>query len=101
MTAPRPIPQDHLKPAVQIEAEGIEFTTIEWRGLTFDVPTDPLDFPVDAIMAAEDGKVFKSLALIIGPKPFAEFMKMKPLRRDGIDLNNAITKALGMGDSEN
>ena len=100
MTVPR-TPQDHLKPAAQIEAEGDATTPVQWRGLTFNIPSDPDDFPVDAIMAAEQGKVFTSLELILGPKAWAEFMKTKPVRRDGIDLNSAITKALGLGDSEN
>ena len=100
MTAPR-MPEDHKKPAAQIEAEGTELTSVEWGGLTFTVPTDPDDFSVDAIMAAEKGKVFTSLELVLGPKQWAEFMKTKPVRRDGIDLNNAITKALGLGDSGN
>jgi len=98
MTAPRPIPQDHLKPAAQIEADSDATTTIEWRGLTFTVPTDPDDWSIAAIAAAEKGQHFTSLELLLAPAEWAAFMKTKPVRRDGIDLNNAITKALGLGD---
>ena len=94
-------PQDHLKPAAQIEAEGTEFTSVAWRGLTFTVPTDPDDWSIAAIAAAEKGKNFTSLELLLPPAEWAAFMKTNPVRRDGIDLNSAITKALGLGDSEN
>lgn len=101
MTAVRPTPQDHLKPAAQIEAEGIETTSVSWRGHTFTIPTDPDDFSVEAIEAAEKGQNFTSLRLILGEKQWAEFKKTKPVRRDGVDLNNAITEALGLGDTGN
>lgn len=91
-------PDDHKKSAAQIEAEGVETVDVEWRGLTFTLPSDPEDWSVAAISAAEKGQSFTSLELILGPKQWAEFMKTKPTRRDGIDLNRALTKALGMGD---
>jgi len=98
MTAPRPIPQDHLKPAAQIEAEGIAMTAIEWRGHTFTVPTDPDDWTIAAISAAEKGLNFTALELMLGREQWAEFSKTKPLKRDGVDLLGAINKALGLGD---
>jgi hypothetical protein len=95
------MPDDHKKPAAQLEAEGIAMTDVHWREHVFTVPADVEDFSVEAILLAEGGQAFKSLALILGPKQWAEFMKTKPTRRDGRDLNDAISKALGMGDSEN
>jgi len=100
MTAPRPIPQDHLKPAAQLEAEGIAMTEVDWRGHTFTVPTDPDDWSVAAISAAEKGLNFTSLELMLGAKQWAEFAKTKPVKRDGVDLFKAINKALGLGDEE-
>jgi hypothetical protein len=91
-------PDDHKKSAAQIEAEGIAMLDVEWRGLTFTLPSDPDDWSVQAISAAEKGQSFTSLELILGPKQWADFMKTKPTRRDGLDLNAAFTKALGMGD---
>jgi len=92
------VPTDHKKPAAQIEAEGIEMTNVEWRGHTFTVPTDPDDWTVETISAAEKGLNFTSLELMLGAKQWAEFMKTKPRKRDGVDLFEAINKGLGLGD---
>jgi len=98
MTAPRPIPQDHLKPAAQIEAEGIPTTDVQWRKHVFTVPTDPDDWSVAAIAAAEKGYNFTSLELMLGKVQWADFLKTKPLKRDGISLFEAVNAALGLGD---
>ena len=92
------VPEDHKKPAAQIEAEGIATTDVEWRGHTFTVPTDPDDWKVETIAAAEKGLNFTSLELMLEPEQWAEFMKTKPRKRDGVDLFDAINKALGLGD---
>ena len=53
---------------------------------------------MEAISAAEKGLNFTSLELMIGPKQWADFMSTKPRKRDGVDLFDAINKALGLGD---
>ena len=96
MTAPRPIPQDHLKPAAQIEAEGLAMTDIEWRGHTFTVLTDPDDWSVDATLAFEEGKPASGVRTVLGKEQWAELMKSKPINRDLGDLFDTLAEALGL-----
>lgn len=42
-------PQDHKKPAAQVEAEGDEFVEFEFRGKEYRLPADPQDWPVAAL----------------------------------------------------
>lgn len=101
MTAPRPTPQDHKKPAAQIEAEGITMADIEWRGHTFTVPSDADDWSVEAMMAFESGLNAHGMQAILEPAQWAELMSMKPLKRDLLDLFDVMSKALGLDDSGN
>ena len=95
------VPEDHKKTAAQIEAEGIPTTDVEWRGLTFTVPTDPDDWSVEAVQAFERGRNFVGLETVLGPKQWAEFMKTKPRKRDGMDVFDAIAASLGLDNSGN
>ena len=93
------VPTDHLKSAAQIEAEGVETVDVEWRGLAFAIVADADDYPLEAVMAFERGQNFVGLELILGPKQWAEFMKTKPKKSDGVDLMGVMNDALGFGDS--
>lgn len=92
------VPDDHKKSAVQLEAEKSETADVTWRGHTFTVVSDPDDYPVNAVMAFESGRNFSGLEIILGPKQWVEFMKTKPLKRDGVDLFQSIGEALGLGE---
>ena len=92
------VPEDHKKSAVQLEAEKSETAEVTWREHTFTVVSDPDDYPVEAVMAFESGRNFTGLEIILGAKQWAEFMKTKPRKRDGVELFEAIGEALGLGD---
>jgi len=92
------VPDDHKKPAAQLEAEKAETTDVTWRGHTFTVVSDPDDYPLEAVMAFEKGQNFTGLEIILGPKQWAKFKVTKPVKRDGVSLFNVIGEALGLGD---
>lgn len=92
------VPDDHKKPAAQLEAEKSETTDVTWREHTFTVVSDVDDYPVEAVMAFETGRNFTGLEIILGPAQWAEFMKTKPRKRDGLSLFEVIGEALGLGD---
>ena len=94
MTAPKS-PQDHLKPAAQIEAEGIKTIAVEFKGLTLTFPADADDWSLEAEVALEDGLLGKAFRAQLGPVQWAAVLKTKPLKRDLMDLNVAVGKALG------
>jgi hypothetical protein len=94
MTAPRPIPQDHLKPAAQIEAEGIDLTTIEFDGHTFTIPTDPQRWQVKTLRAFNRGDPLEALPLLLG----SDYDKAGIDDWEAVALNElaaAIAKAAG------
>ena len=92
------VPSDHQKPAVQLEAEKSETADVVWREHTFTVVSDPDDYPVEAVMAFETGRNFTGLEIILGAMQWAEFMKTRPRKRDGVELFEAIGEALGLGE---
>lgn len=91
------VPADHKSPA-QAEAEKAETADVTWHGHIFTVVSDPDDYPVEAVMAFETGRNFTGLEIILGAKQWAEFMKTKPRKRDGVELFEAIGEALGLGE---
>ena len=89
------VPADHNKPAAQIEAEGIETTDVEWNGLTLTVPSDSDDWPVESVLAFEEGKVVSGLRAGLGAVQWAAVMKTKPLKRDLSSLFDSLAETLG------
>ena len=92
------VPADHKKSAAQIEAEGIPMSDVTWRGHTFSVMSDPDDYTVETVQAFERGQNFVGLEILFGPKQWEEFMKMKPTKRDGMSLLEAMGEVLGTGE---
>jgi len=90
-------PTDHAKPAAQIEAEGEPTIDIEWNGHTFTIGSDPDDYPVETVLAFENGLNVTALQGLLGPTQWADFMKDKPKRRDVVDLFETFNAALGFG----
>ena len=90
-------PQDHLKPAAQIEAEGVPMADVTWRGHTFTVMSDPDDYPIAILQATENGRILTALELILGDKQWAEFVKTKPTKRDANDFLEVMGEVVGTG----
>lgn len=92
------VPEDHKKPAAQIEAEGGETTSVTWRGHTFTVATNPDDYPISVVMAFEKGQNLTGLEILLGAKQWAELTKTMKTKRDATNLLEVMGEALGLGD---
>lgn len=89
------------KPAVQAEAEGDAVTVVKWRGEEFTVAADADDWPVELLVAFEDGKVAAAVRGALGPSQWSAFMRTRPRTRDLAELYDVIATALGLDDSGN
>lgn len=96
MTVPKGVkmPEDHKSPA-QAEAEGIETFTIEFHGLDLAFPADFDDWPVESMLAFEEGRSAGALRGALGPKQWASLMAMNPLKRDINDLFEQLNEYMG------
>jgi len=88
-------PTDRKKPAAQIEAEGIEMSDMAWNGLILKFPAAADDWPVDSILAFEDGKVASALRGALGDTQWAAVMKTKPVKRDLVAMYESLAEILG------
>lgn len=60
------------KPAAQVEAEGDTTITLEWEGLSFELPATADDWDADALEALEQGRAIGGLRKVLGTKRFDE-----------------------------
>jgi len=88
-------PTDRKKPAAQVDAEAVETVEVVWRDHTFTIDADPDDWPVEVMLAFEEGKAAVGVRGILGAKQWADLMKTKPRSRDLGDLFDAVAKAIG------
>jgi len=94
------VPQDHKKPAAQIEAERTTTIPVIWRGQTFALPASFDDCPIEVVEAYEDGKGGRAVAAILGTKQYAAFKaKHKPTVGDLNELGDVIAEAMGLKSS--
>lgn len=96
-------PQDHLKPAAQLEAEGSETVDIEYEGITFTIAASMDDWDLDTLEAFETGKGVAMIRGVLGVEGLAETrktfakahgrkMRVKDLR----ELGDVIAQAMGL-----
>lgn len=90
------VPDDHKKSAAQIEAEGGEKITVQWRDFEFEVDADADDWDAKTTLAFEQGRAVTGVRGVLGPKQFAELMATNPKNRDVGDLFATIAKAIGL-----
>ncbi|MEW1933115.1 hypothetical protein AB0362_13080 [Rhodococcus sp. NPDC079359] len=82
-------PQDRKKPAAQIEAEGIETVTVEWEGMTFEIPSDPDAWPFWTVtQPLSAGNIPQGLMGLLGPAQAVLLRQKKP------DITNIEIRAL-------
>ena len=86
--------------AARSEAEGVTMATVSWRGITFEVPRYRLDWPFDAVVAAEQGKFPTMLSILMPDHALAEFRALRPTGRDANSLLAAVGTALGFDDDD-
>ena len=90
------VPTDHKKSAAQIEAEGVTTVTVECNGVHLGFPTDVDDWPVESVLAFEEGKVAVALRGVVDPRQWADLMATRPLKRDLVRIFDQLAESLGM-----
>lgn len=105
---PRPAPQDHRRSTgqelplpVMDEATGVLMVTIEHDGLELSIPADPEDWPIDATLAFEDGKVLSAIRGLLSTKEFNKILGKKYRNKDFGKLYEKLAKAGGFDTSGN
>lgn len=96
-------PQDHLKPAVQRDAEqSSEPVTVEWHGIPVELPATVEDWDLEALEAFEQGKVLSAVRLLLGSRRYDELragvrekLGRKPTVRDLTPLAEEIARTYG------
>ncbi|MFF5433419.1 hypothetical protein ACFY5K_25690 [Streptomyces griseofuscus] len=84
--------------AVAAEAKNVP-VTFEFKGLTFEVPTDPRQLPLEVLETDDE---LEATRLILGKNQWKAFREMKPTVGDFWDLVEAMSTARGReGDSGN
>jgi len=95
------MPQDHMKPAAQREAEEPTEVTVEWRGQSFTIPASLDDCDLDTLEAFENGKAVAAVRGILGDRAFSSFKrKNKPNVRDFNEFAKVVALAMGMDPGE-
>jgi len=95
------VPQDHLRPAAQIEAEAPTEVTVEWRGQEFTIPATLDDCSVDTLEAFENGKATAAIRGILGDKAYSSLKRKHKLNvRDFSEFSEIIARAMGMEPGE-
>jgi len=93
-------PADHLE-AVRAEAEGDGLATIEFNGITFSFPADPLDWTNDAMLAFEESKAVTALRAVLGADAYAKHRLGSWTMRATTGLFEAIAEKAGFARSGN
>ena len=102
MTAPRPIPQDHLKPAAQIEAEGGGGTAeITIRESVFTIPADIDDVDAEFLKFTADRDAYRMVYVLLNPKQAARMKALKPTIRELNALAEQMAEIYGFESAGN
>ncbi len=102
--AAAPEPQDYQPPADTLEAEasGVETMDVEFRGETFQVPLDVLDWHRLAKKAFREGQPDEAVPYLLAPVQYAKFVaRFGETVRPAAEFGVEVTKALGFGASGN
>lgn len=88
--------------AVKDEAENApKVKTVTFKGATFDVSLDPMDWGYDTMDALNDNRIAAALDGMLGADNAKRFKALKPTLRDAIDVLNSISSDAGADDAGN
>lgn len=79
------------------EDQAPKVETFEYKGVTFEVPADPLDVPMEVAFAESE---FEVIEAIVGPDQWVEFRKTRPTIREFGAFSELVLKASGQGEDE-
>lgn len=81
------------------EASGATTATVEFRGESFTIPTEPDDMSLDFMESLEEGKSVGIIRGALGPSQWRTVKGMDLKVRDLGELADKIAEALGFGDT--
>lgn len=87
-TAPKPAEAETYEPS---------FSEFEYKGVTFKVPSDPKDIPMEVVYAETEYEIVEE---IVGPDQWLEFRKTRPTIRDFGVFSEKVFEAAGYKDSD-
>ena len=98
-----PEPQDHKpkKSAPQREAEGITTIDIEYDGESYEIPSDPADWPITASEALENKLVISAVRLMLGPKQWQKVVRKNYRNRQFSEMFDLIAREGGFESAGN
>jgi len=80
---------------VMDEAQGILVIRVEHDGMDLTIPADPEDWPIQATLAFEQGKVITAIRGILSAEDFAKIIEKKYRNKDFGKLYEALARAGG------
>lgn len=81
----------------ETEAKNATTITVQWKDIKFDVPANRDDWPVETLIALEDGKTASIVRGFMPTATWREFMALDPTGHDLSEVTDEIAKALGLG----
>jgi hypothetical protein len=88
--------------AVKDEAEDKpKVKTVEFKGVTFDVSLDPMDWGYDTMDALNDNRLAAAIDGMLGPDNARKFKGLRPTLREAVDVLNQISADAGADDAGN
>ena len=94
-------PEDDYPAAVVDEATGILMVTIHHDGLDLSIPADPEDWPIQATLAFEDGKILNAIRALLSPREFNKVLAKNYRNKEFGKLYERLAKAGGFDTSGN
>lgn len=94
-------PEDDYPNAVMDEATGILMVTIHHDGLELSIPADPEDWPIQATLAFEDGKILNAIRALLSPREFNKVLAKNYRNKEFGKLYERLAKAGGFDNSGN
>jgi len=88
--------------ALKEEAEGKAKTkTVEFKGVSFEVYLDPMDWGYDTMDALAENRIAAALDGMLGAENARKLRALKPTLREAIDFLNSISEEAGATDAGN
>lgn len=91
---------DESEPVMD-EATGILMVTIHHDGLELSIPADPVDWPILATRAFENGKIISAIEGLLTPQEFAKVLKKNYRNKEFGKLYEKLAKAGGFDNTGN
>ena len=94
-------PEEEYPNAVMDEATGILMVTIHHDGMELTIPADPEDWPIQATLAFEDGKILNAIRALLSPREFNKVLAKNYRNKEFGKLYERLAKAGGFDSSGN